>query len=156
MSDKEPTKQEALEAEALAKALDGDGTGHELAGDALETAALLRASHDSGELSAERENAVLQKILAEARNSGQKDPIAWLRWLIPAGGLAAAAVVGIVFASGILSPFSPASLPKPDITLLKAQSEAARGDPASISVLRTGMQTYRRSMYASLSEHYSG
>jgi hypothetical protein len=154
VSDSEPTKQELLEAEALAKALDGDGTDHELASEALETAALLRASQDSGELSAERENAVLDKILASAKSSKQKEQAVWLRWLIPAGGLAAAAVVGIIFVSGVLGPLNPASLPKPDTTLLKAQSKAARGDRASISVLRTGMQQYRSSMYASLSEHY--
>jgi len=156
VSDSEPTKQEAREAEALAKALDGDGSDLELAGDALETAALLRASRDSGELSAERENAVLDKILASAKSPKQKEQAVWLRWLIPAGGLAAAAVVGIIFASGIFSPLGPANLPKPDTTLLKAQSEAAQGEPASILELRKGMQQYRGSMYASLSEHYEG
>src|SRR5437870_4961890 len=75
--EKAPTPEEQREAEALARALDGQPA--DAPPDALEAAALLRGSRDA-ELSDARARAVRERVLPRLRH--------W-HWLAPLGTLAA-------------------------------------------------------------------
>jgi hypothetical protein len=150
MTEKDPTPEEIREAEALSRALEGDESAADVPGDALQAAALLRG----GDLSPEREQAVFERVVA---GSGleKKEPAGPLRWLIPVGGLAAAAVAGLLLLlPGTLSSPVSTSLPRPGAALLQAQGKAARGNLESLVALKGEMHSYRKNMYSALSERY--
>ena len=149
MTEKDPTPEEAREAEALARALEGDGSSADTPQDALQAASLLR----DGELSEERSRAVFERIVADS-DLEKKKP-AGMRWLIPVGGLAAAAVVGLLLLlPGTLSSPESTALPRPGAALLQAQGRADRGGVKGLVALKGEMQSYRKNMYSALSERY--
>lgn len=173
IDDDEPTEDELREAEALARALDrGTGTS-ELPEDALETAALLRYAHGEGDLADNRKKAIFEDVLATAKprphEEAAKSP-AWLvimKWLVPTGVLAAAAVWAIVALNvnvdtdgtpGDGAPDESAvlatTLPSPGVELLRAQARAASEDAEDATLLASAMQSYRGDMYAALEQRY--
>ncbi|HUU00187.1 MAG TPA: hypothetical protein VM425_01960 [Myxococcota bacterium] len=151
MNDSEVTEKEKREAEALARALDGDGSAENVPSDALEVAGLLRVSGEDAGLSDVRRDAVLKKLLASVEPVKRQVP--WLRWLVPAGGLAAAVAI---FALTFTARVGPAPLPLPDKELIEAQASVAAGNREAVAVLRDRMQQYRREIYKTLAEHYRG
>lgn len=165
--ERDPTEEEIREAEALARALEGE-VRDEAPTDALETAALLRASQDRGELSELRQRAVQKRVLeAEAaaapdghEAAGEDDEEAeepgtrWLRWVAPAATVAAAAAVMLVFIPGD-RPVGT-SLPPPGSGLLRAQAAAARGEAADAAMLQVGMRRFRARYFAALERRYRG
>jgi hypothetical protein len=160
-NDPTPSAQELLEAEALARALEGDGSAEALPQDALATAALLQYGQSGAVLPSDRHDAILQEIQDLARSRRTRAPSrgrSW-RWLwAPAGGLVAAAgTFALVFA--LLGPFdrlSPTILPAPSQSLLEAQAGAASGRSDAYAALQTQMQLYRGNLYSVLSERYQG
>jgi hypothetical protein len=153
MSEKEPTPNEMREAEALARALEGDGSSPDVPEDALQTSALLR----SHELDQVRSQAVFERVLAGTDHKKSARTSSRLRWLIPVGGLAAVLVAWVLFmVPGIvtLDEAAPASLPPPDAELLQAQGKAA-SQPDGLAGLHARMHRYRHDMYRTLSERYS-
>jgi hypothetical protein len=163
--DDEPTEEELAEAEALARALDR-GTGDEVPDDALETAALVRYSHDGGVLADDRKSAIWAEVLDKARVPETKAQagwaFSWLKWLVPAFSLAAATAVAVVVMNGDDDAPSSAGLrapeaellPLPETELLQAQARAASGAPEAAEELERRMRTYRSDLYAALEERY--
>jgi hypothetical protein len=156
MSEHDPTEKEREEAEALARALEGDGTPGDIPDDALEAAALLRRSREGGDLDPGRQRAILEKVLPDeppARRSG------WLRWLVPVGSAAALALVVALWTSTSFESRAPAqgaALPRPSARLLRAQASAASGDARELASLAGEMNVYRRDLYAVLADRYQG
>lgn len=148
MSDKEPTEQEKREAEALARALEGDGSPDGIPTDALQAAGLLRASREDAGLDPARQQKILDKILPEKKRS-----IPWLRWLVPVAGVA-----GVLFLVMMMPIYSKAPqlsamvFPAPTRDLLMVQARAARGK--DLKELEKEMRKYRGEMYASLAGKY--
>jgi len=149
MKETEPTPEEIREAEALARALEGDGSSPDLPENALQTACLLR----SDDLDQERSQAVFEQVVAGTALEKQKQHPT-RRWLIPVGGLATAAVVGILLAVPQASQPGPAALPDPEPALLQAQVKAASPKSQDLLALAEQMNRYRRNMYQALSERY--
>lgn len=168
--DDEPTAEELREAEELRRLLDGDEVG-ERAFDArapeLEAGALLRYSQGAGELSAEREDAILRGLLdgagvpeapAATRPAARAQGFDWraaLRWFLGVGGLAAAAAIALL----VLRPWEGAgattatTLPPPSVALLRAQAVAA-SEGGSVEALAGAMRGYRTGVYSALRERY--
>ena len=163
MSDQDPTELEKSEAEALARALEGDpqhdeggkhrrGSSEEIPTDALEAASLLRASREDAGLDPARQREILDKILP-AREEPRRFP--WLRWLVPVAGVA-----GVLFLVMTVPMYSKAPqgaalmFPAPPRTLLMIQARAAQGK--DLKELEKKMRAYRSRMYASLSGKYPG
>lgn len=157
MRDDDATAAERREAEALARALEGQPDGAGEGADALEAAAMLR--HGDGELSAERGEAILQGLLGEldarpAREAGTAGGWGgWLRWLLPLGAAAAAGVVALFVLGG---PPSATELPRPGLALLEAQGAALRGGGARDLArdLDREMAAYRTQVYGALEGRY--
>jgi hypothetical protein len=151
VSDKEPTEKERLEAEALARALEGDGSSEGIPADALETASLLRASREDAGLDPARSKEILDKILPEKEEPRR---IPWLRWLVPVAGVA-----GVLFLVMMVPMYSKAPqqaaprLPAPPRSLLMIQARAA-ARTEDLRALEKKMRAYRGRMYASLSGKY--
>lgn len=162
-------EEEAREAEALSLALERGRATDALPEDALETAAFLRYSRDAGELPPEREDALLAELWdsAKAREAAPKKSSAlkWMAWLVPMGGLAAAAAAFLVFATFGARDAAPAAeqvavraqtvLPSPSTELVRAQLAVANGE-AELAALREPMQGYRSEMLAALETRYGG
>src|SRR5262249_6385813 len=110
--EKAPTPEEEREAQALARALDGEDA--QAPADALEAAALLRASRDS-ELSDVHARAIREQIIPRPRRG---------HWAMPLGALAAVAATVTVLV--LARRQSPTPIPTPSPMLLAAQAEAAR------------------------------
>ena len=144
MSDKENR-----EAEALARALEGDGSPEGIPTDALEAAGLLRASREDAGLDPARQQKILDKILPEKKPRR----IPWLRWLVPVAG-----VTGVLFLVMVMPMYSKAPqqaaviFPAPPRSLLMVQAKAAQGK--ELRKLQKEMQKYRGHMYASLAGKY--
>jgi len=140
--------KENREAEALARALEGDGSPEGIPADALETAGLLRASREDAGLDPARQQQILDKILPE-----KKKRIPWLRWLVPVAGVA-----GVLFLVMMMPIYSKAPqqsavvLPAPPRSLLMAQAQAAQR--RDLKGLEKKMRKYRGEMYASLTGKY--
>jgi hypothetical protein len=150
VNDKDPTEKELREAEALARALDGDGSPAEIPADALETAGLLRASREDAGLDPSRQRAILDKILPAIKETRR---FSWLRWLVPVG--AAAGVLLLVMNIPMYSKApqeAAVMLPAPPRSLLMVQARAAQGQ--ELKELEKEMRAYRDRMYASLSGKY--
>ncbi|NCQ59725.1 MAG: hypothetical protein GW913_03530, partial [Myxococcales bacterium] len=96
--DEEPSEEELREAMELARALDR-GTADDAPEDALGVAALLRHAQDGSELDPERAQALFEELMRDARppTPVKKASPSWLRWLVPAGVFAAAAVALLLF-----------------------------------------------------------
>ena len=169
MSDEEEqTDDEAREAEALVTALERGHAADSLPEDALETAALLRYAQGGGELSREREDALLAELFetAKPRVAEEKKPtkLRWLAWLVPMGGLAAAAAALLMFATFGAQEAAPAAetaarsgteLPAPSADLVRAQLAVASGE-ADLHELSEPMRGYRSAMLAALDGRYGG
>jgi hypothetical protein len=165
MDDDDPTEEELREAEALARALDRGAGTSELPEDALETAALLRYANGEGELRDDRKKAILDEVLASAKPRAEEAAArapawtAWLKWLVPGGVLAAAAVWAIV-ALRVAEPtttesaVAATSLPAPSLDLLRAQARAATESEDGAELLASAMHEYRGEVYAALGERY--
>jgi hypothetical protein len=136
--EKAPTPEELREAEALARALEGRDA--DAPADALETAALLRASRNA-ELSEVRARAVRARIAPRARH--------W-HWMAPLGLAAATAATVIVMIAHRRQ--MPAMIPVPSAALLAAQAEAAR--PKGGTLLEREMVTYRQQVLSALEARY--
>jgi hypothetical protein len=150
VSDKDPTELEKSEAEALARALEGDGSPQDIPQDALEAASLLRAGREESGLDPARQREILDKILP-AKEEPRRFP--WLRWLVPVAGVA-----GVLFLVMMLPMYSKAPqeaaimFPAPPRSLLMIQARAAQGK--DLKELEKKMRAYRSRMYASLSGKY--
>jgi hypothetical protein len=157
VSDRDPTELEKREAEALARALEGDPPRDEappgIPPDALQAASLLRASREDAGLDPARQRQILEKILPE--KEGKARGIPWLRWLVPV-----AAVAGVLFVIMTVPMYSKSPqagavmFPTPPRSLLRIQARAAEGE--DLKALEQKMRVYRRRMYASLSGKYPG
>ena len=166
MSRDKHTPDEVDAAEALARALDGQGGSAELPSevpaDALEVAAFLRYSRDGGELSQERQSDILKELLADAPQPRAQLPrrVDWRRWLVPAGGFAsavAAAIIAVLLISpGLDLPVEATVLPPPGSGLLEAQLAASRPGQQRVDDLSLAMRDYRDDMYVALNQRYTG
>ena len=151
MSDQDPTEKELREAEALARALEGDGSPAEIPTDALEAASLLRASREDAGLDPARQREIQDKILP-AKEEPRRFP--WLRWLVPVAGVA-----GVLFLVMTVPMYSKAPqqaavmFPAPPRSLLMIQARAATR-VEDLKALEKKMRAYRSRMYASLSGKY--
>lgn len=159
MNEDDPTldEQELREAEALARALDRGSADDELPDDALSAAALIRYSAGGGVLSAEREDAVLEEVLAAAdrvrgRQAAPRAPVPLWRWLFGAAGLAASVALVLLIVTGP-GEASPTALPAPDARLIEAQL-ARLEDPAADERFDEAMRGYRGDVYAALEARY--
>ncbi len=155
--DSEDTSEEELtEAEALMKALER-GSGTDLPEDALEAAALLRYSAGEDELGESRMDAILEDVFEEAKERPKDEApspwLAWLKWLVPVGALAAAGIFALVVMSQGGPPVAT-RLPPPDVELLTAQAQVASKREGSEGALASAMGDYRRVMLSSLSARY--
>jgi len=155
--EKPPTAAELLEAELLARALEGpDQPGRDLtpAEDALGAAYLLRASRTAG-LDDLRARAVRDRVVPREMVSGGaaiRLPRNWTRAAITAVLAIAAAAAAIA-----LWPRGSAQLPAPEVKLLRAQLAAARpGASTALEPLSAEMNRYRAQVYASLGRAYGG
>ena len=137
--EKEPTPEEQREAEALARALEGQEAN--APADVLEAAALLRASR-SAELSDVRARAIRQRIL----------PVRHWHWMAPLGALGAALATLIVMF--VARRQVPTPLPAPSPALLSAQAESARPKGADAQLLDREMVAYRARVLGALEARY--
>jgi len=141
MKDDEPTPEEQREAEALARALEGDPSGSAPPPEALEVAALLRHAHGEGQLDPAR-----AQVMAAALRAGVRRPRRHWPWLLMP--LAAGATAVTLLLSTTRAPLPPLPpLPAPGPALLAAQAEAARGGGQSLGSLDTQMRAYRRELF---------
>lgn len=156
MNEREPDEMERREAEALARALEGDGSADAIPDDALQAAALLRCTAGEGELADDRRRAVLARLEHDAADRPARR--SRLRWLVPAGSMAALLLVAAVWVFGLLSdrkttpPPQPVRLPSPGLELLASQARAAAGSSRDLASLGEGMRAYRRRMYDALAQ----
>lgn len=163
MDEKSPTSQEVLEAEALSRALEGDGSASEIPEDALAAAAFLRYSQDGGELAEDRKQALRAEIINHAEEVAAKRALrpqkrSWLRPVsVLVGGLTAA---GLAFFLVVTPTDEPPQLgleiPTPSSQLLQAQLSAAEGNQEGFEQLSNEMRAYRGELYATLSDRYRG
>lgn len=150
MSDQDPTEKELREAEALARALEGDGSPQGIPTDALEAASLLRASREDAGLDPARQQEILKKILPQKEEPRR---IPWLRWLVPVAGVAGVLCLVMMVPIYSQAPQQAAvRFPAPPRSLLMVQARAARGK--DLKELQKKMQKYRGRMYASLTGKY--
>jgi hypothetical protein len=149
MTEHDPTALEQREAEALARALEGEADEGAPA-DALETAGLVRAAGREAAWTAERSRAVLDRIAPAlgARRS---------RWKLALVALPAAAAILVAVATSVPVTRRAAAvreaLPQPSAALLAVQARAARGE-ASLDALDGEMRAYRMQVYAALARRY--
>lgn len=154
IDDDDIDEHELREAEALARALERGSATDELPDDALEAAALIRYSLDGGALAKEREDLLLDEVLAAADRVGHREapraPV-W-RWLFGALGLVAATALFFLVVRDPEIP-APTALPAPGPRLLEielARLEDAEAEPHFDSEMRA----YRSEVYAALEARY--
>ncbi len=154
-SDPEFDEAELREAEALARALERGSADEELPEDALQSAALIRYGAGGGVLREEREDAILEEVLAAAdrvRARPKAAAVPWWRWLFGAAGLAAVtALLLVILTSGEAG--APTALPSPDARLIEAQL-ARIEDRSADARFDEAMQSYRGDVYAALERRY--
>jgi len=156
MSEEKPTDKELRQAESLARSLDTGHKDEQAPAEALEAAALLKASRADSVLDETRSEAVLERILDREKERLRKSASRpWLRWLVPVGSLTAAALVAVVVTTSIESS-APPGLPAPHMQLLKDQAAAAAGDSDALASLRLQMRQYRHEMLTRLKKRYKG
>ncbi len=155
MSDEAPSKREQRQAEALARALEGQAEAGPAPPEALEAAGLLVQSRDEP-LAAERKQAIYARV--EAALAAPQSAAAGRRrrsWWLP-GTLAATAAAAAALALMLWLPLepSPTGLPRPDSALLHQQARAAAGQAAAARGLARHMRAYRRVVLAELEQRY--
>lgn len=154
IDDDDIDEHELREAEALARALERGSATEELPDDALEAAALIRYSRDGGALAKEREDLLLQDVLAAADRAARREPArapAW-RWLFGVLGFAAATALFFLIVRAPEAP-PPTALPAPGPRLLElelARLEDGEAEPRFDSEMRA----YRGEVYAALEARY--
>lgn len=159
MSDESSRAQEEQEAEALARALEGQGT--DAPSDALEIAALLRYARGQDEATPGQ--------LERARAGAERAPVRMFgrrSMRVLAGTLAAAAVALLALLSSEAPESSapapraqaPASAPRASslARLLDAQGEALARPDTPLTGLSAASALHRRDLFASLSARYGG
>lgn len=160
MTEDDIEAQERAEAEALAHALERGAARGELPEDALQTAALLRYSAGGGELAADREEAVLADVLADAERMAERRAAAprpaaapWWRWLL-GFGTAAAVVALILVLAWPRAAVAPAELPAPDPSLVSAGLARLSDEAGDDAAYREALSGYRASVYGALGARY--
>jgi hypothetical protein len=103
-----PDAEELASAAALARALDGGRAEPELPGDALETAALLRASAGTVQLGERRRRELRDELLASLPARGRRRSL-WPSWLLPLLPVAGVAVACILLLRDEPSESAPTS-----------------------------------------------
>jgi hypothetical protein len=149
MSEDEPSDKERAEAEALARALDGEAAPPAAAPlplDALETAALLRQRELSA-VAAERVLAHLTPALRRKRYAMRIKVFAAAATLLAASSAALLVWRKMGPAPAVVSA---TALPLPSAALLAAQARA----PTDAQALDEEMRRYRGSLYGALSARY--
>jgi hypothetical protein len=143
-ADDDPTPEELREAEALARALEGDKSAAPPP-DVSAAAGLLRYARGN-DLPPDRAEAI-RGPLGKTVVPSQRRPRWWL-WLLPP--LAAATTAGVLL-SPLRRPSSLSTSPAtPSSALLAAQAAAARGDSQALDALDQHMRAYRQSMLRQL------
>jgi hypothetical protein len=150
----EPTAEERVEAEALARALEASGPADGAApADALAAAALLRRAARDPAASAADDRARIAAAASRALPGVDARRPRRRRWLVPALAVPALAAFVLVVSRAQRTADRPAAPPpSPSVALLEAQARAARGegDSASIAALEQQMRDYRNAYYAAL------
>jgi hypothetical protein len=151
-TDDEPTPEELREAEALARALEGEAGAGAAPPEALEAAALLRYARSEGALAPGRQAAVGERVRAPVA-AALRPRRRWWLW----AGLAPLATAGalsllLVRAQRpkLAASVAPMLLPPPSAALLQTQAAAARGDARALGRLDLEMREYRQAVYARL------
>jgi hypothetical protein len=162
MSDDTPDARERAEAEALARALDGQ-PAPDAPADALEAAALLRHARGHDRASAER--------LADVRERALQTPLRRLKPVRIAAGAAMFAAAAAVVLAFLPTMHAPQSVPAAEVqavrvkgrapsaalrALLDAQGAALRAPEARLDALATATAPRRRELFAGLEERYGG
>jgi hypothetical protein len=144
--DDQPTSPEELrQAEALARALDGQPTEATDSAD-LAVAGLLRYARSEGTLDPARARALGARLRREGAGQDPRPRASrWLLVLLPLTLSAAAAAF-------LLLPRRPPVrvLPAPSPALLATQAAAARGSDGAFEALDRQMREYRRLMFEQL------
>jgi len=153
--DDAPTPEELREAEALARALEGDPQAAPPA-DVMPAVGLLRHARARG-LDPARAQALGAKLRAEVT---ARPPRRWLWFLLPP--LLVTAAAGLLLVPMATSPsappvasHSPSAPPppaRPSEALLAAQAAVARGDRGALDTLDREMRGYRRALFVSMAE----
>lgn len=149
-------QDELREAEALAHALERGSATDDLPDEAFQTAALIRYGAGGGALREDREDAVLEEVLAAADRArdrrGTERSTPWWHWLFGAAGLAAAAALVVLIVTSPGQP-APTALPAPDPRLIEAQLARLEGSEADPR-FDEAMRGYRGEVYAALEARY--
>ncbi|HVW26271.1 MAG TPA: hypothetical protein VHC69_12945 [Polyangiaceae bacterium] len=148
--EEEPTPEELLEAERLARALERGHSPEPVPEDALGAAALLRFSKDGGALATPTRERILEDVLSRAKPSRRRPHV--IGTVLGLLGLSAAGAASIALVVRSQSP-EPASLPEPPRELLEAQIAAANMR-SSLTTLHVETRRYRETFYAKLRERY--
>jgi hypothetical protein len=135
-----PTPDELREAEALARALEGDASAAPPP-DVSAAAGLLRYARGT-DLPADRAESIRGR-LGETVVPAKRRP-RWRLWLLPP--LAAAATAGVLLSPLLRSSSRSGPPVVPSSALLAAQAAAARGDSQALEALDRHMRAYRQSM----------
>jgi hypothetical protein len=175
MNDEDDASEtERAEAEALARALDGDASA-QAPEDALQAALFLRHGGARGELAPERAEAILQDLLSDAPSAAERDaapatePSTRSRMLrLSAIGAMLAAAAGLMFLStasdkrrAAPAPDASAELPAATTSLLAAQADLLRQsaapsaqDPAAAQRFDRELRAYRAQLLQALHAAY--
>jgi hypothetical protein len=150
-NDKDPTPEEQLAATALVATLEGRCPDAGPPQDALQSARLLQHAAGQAELHPGEQEELLGRILPvleQRRRAGRRS---WWWALLPAAGAA------VILAWLVVVPVTdaPAELPRPAVSLLRAQGELLRLKEPANREYREQMQAYRGELYAALEAHYS-
>jgi len=138
MSDDEPTPEEKREAEALARALEGQASDGPAPPEVMETAAHMRYVQSGGALAPERAAALAATLKSAPRARPGR---AWLVGGI--AGLAAATALVIMVPLTMRRSQPAARAPRPSLSLLRAQANATRGGVQALAALDAEMRAYR-------------
>jgi hypothetical protein len=144
--DDQPTPEELRQAEALARALEGQPAAAAADSEDLAVAGLLRFARSEGILDPARATALGAGLRGEAgRQRRRRRAARWLLVLMPLTLSAAAAAF-------LLVPRRPPAvvLPSPSPALLATQAAAARGNDGAFDALDRQMREYRRLMFKQL------
>ncbi len=154
IDDDDIDERELREAEALARALERGSAMDELPDDALEAAALIRYSRDGGALAKEREDRLLEDVLAAAERVGGREreraPV-W-RWVFGVLGFAAVTALFFLIVRAPDAP-APTALPAPSPRLLELELARLEDDEAEPR-FDAEMRAYRGEVYAALGARY--
>jgi hypothetical protein len=161
-----PSEQERAEAEALARAIEGDAGGS-APGDVVETATLLRAVAAKEGLSSERARAVYSGLEPAIEHYVRPRSSGTLITLAALGACLAAAAALVLYVSRPESPAAVAaihdhgpirkvSMPSPSRELLAAQAALGTEDAsdATRAAFEREMRVYRASVLRALKNEY--